>query len=112
MIVPATTEEKMTKPIPTISEIEKEFDKKYSVFDGSQKIIKHVTYSVWIKEFYRQQILAILEGLRGEEMTMTKEEKALATKVGCLERCEDQILFTNNAISDLNKKIDKIIKQG
>jgi len=41
---------------------EVEFDERFSVFDGSQKIIKHVTYSSWVKDF----ILSALEEQRKE----------------------------------------------
>ena len=30
------------------------FDEQFSVFDGGQKIIKHVTYSIWVKTFIQK----------------------------------------------------------
>ena len=36
--------------------IDQEFDEKFSVFDGQQIIIEHVTYSIWIKSFLHSAI--------------------------------------------------------
>lgn len=48
----------------------KQFDEKFSVFDGSQKIIKHVTYSRWVKHFFASAI----EEERNEERNKVIEE--------------------------------------
>jgi hypothetical protein len=71
------------KPTPTISKIEKEFDNlsmKY-VGDGGWGAItdNKEGIGIWpvryeeVKLFYRQQILSILEGLKGEEQYIKNE---------------------------------------
>ena len=66
-----------TQPKPRAIPWKLEFDERFSVFDGSQKIIKHVTYSRWIKDFInallsrreqevREKILRKILGMKRE----------------------------------------------
>lgn len=61
------------------------FDEKFSVFDGSQKIIKHVTYSMWIKDFISTTVIpqAKQEGYKrgyiGGQVSVLKGEPVLCT---------------------------------
>jgi hypothetical protein len=49
-------------------EARERFDERFSVFDGHQKIVKHVTYSSWVKDFIDQlidtTIKQVLEGVK------------------------------------------------
>ena len=47
-------------------EWEEEFDKKFSVFDGGQNIIKPGTYSSWVKTFIAKQRTQLLARVREE----------------------------------------------
>ena len=66
---------KTKKPSKKQMSWEIEFDKKFSVFDGWQKIIRHVTFSSWIKEFIHSLLLSEREKLIKEIEGMKKDKR-------------------------------------
>ena len=75
---------------PKQREWEKEFDERYSVFDGGQKIIKHVTYSSWVKAF----IQSLLN--QQKQDILHKVEVNLATHIPTEPTKEDIQKFYNS----------------
>ena len=73
------TKHNLRKPMYTPrEEWKKEFDKRFSVFDGWQKVIKHFTYSKWIKDFIRQTLASITaKGVDKERKRIKKRIKEL-----------------------------------
>jgi hypothetical protein len=92
------------KPTPTISSLEKEFDKKFVSFEDTPGGA-HLRGFSWrvnadeVKSFYRTQILSILEGLKGRRRIMINNVPE-----------SDEIYGYNQAISEFNKRIERAKK--
>lgn len=84
------------KPTPTISEIEKKFDKRFQIKDYSNSI---VAIPDTIKSFYRTQFTALLEELKGEEMEIPSQVSYPEYGKGF-----------NQAIKEQNEKIERALK--
>jgi len=85
----------------TIKEIEKEFDKRFrsrGMFGMSGPYQKDE-----VKSFYRTQILAMLEGLKGKY-------KGTSTFTECSDPKREGEYGYNQAIRELNEKIERITK--
>jgi hypothetical protein len=78
LVVHKTKSHSSQEPLTNTMEWKKRFDEKFSVFDGGQNIIKHVTYSVWIKDFISSELTTA----RKEEREKTIEEIVSVIKVG------------------------------
>lgn len=89
-------------------EMIKEFRKRFTVFDGHQNIVKHVTYSNWVEAFLviwsekllaeqRKEIVKKVEGMK-RDWRKQKAENGLMWNDGYNRACDDLIQLIQGEI--------------
>ncbi len=88
--------------------LSKAFDKKFSLFDGGQNIIKPGTYSSWIKSFIHQREKELLKEIQ-DIAWVHKDEvdlkgKELTENIGWNEKSMDMVDWIEIKIKELSNE--------